>query len=181
MLFRSLTKLIAAYESKKFLAEQVSLMIQSIEFDAEKFIGFMRDLSEKVFDEKNFAKHKKFLGAVVDAAFRVSDKKIFVAAHSSFFENFLVNELFLSTFPWKFDGSLSQNFAAFVTKYKLFELITFSMLLRGFTGKKDLIESATWFTTRFDHTQEYKDKIFSLVKDTDDPFSLMDSLLEGGD
>ena len=177
----ALTKLIAAYESKKFLAEQVPLMIQSIEFDAEKFIGFMRDLSEKVFDEKNFAKHKKFLGAVVDAAFRVSDKKIFVAAHSSFFENFLVNELFLSTFPWKFDGSFSQNFAAFAVENKLFELITFSMLLRGFTGKKDLIESATWFTTRFDHTQEYKDKIFSLIKDMDDPFSLMDSLLEGGD
>ena len=177
----ALTKLIAAYESKKFLAEQVPLMLQSVSFDAEKFIEFMRGLLKKLFDEENLNKHKKFLETVNNAFPRLSEKNFFVTEHSAFFENFLVNELFLSTFPWKFEGSIAQNFSAFVAEYKLFELITFSVSLKGFTGKKDFIDTAGWFTTRFDHSKEFKRQVFSVVKDSDEIFLLMSSLLEGSD
>ena len=177
----ALTKLIAAYESKKFLAEQVPLMLQSVSFDAENFIEFMRGLLKKLFDEENLNKHKKFLETVNNAFPRLSEKNFFVTEHSAFFENFLVNELFLSTFPWKFEGSIAQNFSAFVAEYKLFELITFSVSLKGFTGKKDFIDTAGWFTTRFDHSKEFKRQVFSVVKDSDEIFLLMSSLLEGSD
>ena len=177
----ALRKLIAAYESKKFLAEQVPLMLQSISFDAEKFIKLMRDIPEKIFGGATFFRNEQFLETFNDAVARFSEKKIFVAEHASFFENFLVNELFLSVFPWKFDGSIAQNFSAFVTEYKFFELIIFSVSLKGFSGKKDFIETAGWFTTRFDHTKEFKNRIFSFVEEMDEPFAAMESLLEGSD
>lgn len=177
----ALTKLIAAYESKKFLAEQVPPMIQSVSFDAEKFIEFMRGLLKKIFDGAEFVKPDKLLKAIDETFPRVPEKKFFVAEYATFFENFLVNELFLSVFPWKFEGSIAQNFSAFVAEYKLFELIIFSVSLRGFNGKKDFVDTAGWFTTRFDHTKEFKRRIFSSIKDSDEPFALMGTLLEGSD
>ncbi len=177
----ALRKLIAAYESKKFLAEQVPLMLRAVTFDAEKFIGLMRGLMDEVFGEENILKSKKFLETVIDAAPLVAEKKIFVAAHASFFENYLVNELFLNIYPWKFEGgSIAQNFSAFVTEYKFFELITFSVARKGFGSRKDLIEVTSWFATRFDHTKEFKRRVFIFVKDAE-PFELMNSLLEGSD
>ncbi len=176
-----LTRLIAAYESKKFLAEQVPLMLKSFSFDAEKFIGLMRDLPEKIFDAEYLALHKKIFEDIIEAAPHLSEKKFFVAEHANFFENFLVNELFLSAFPWKFDGSLAQNFSAFALEYKLFELMIFSVSLKNFCGKKDFVETAGWFTTRFDHTKEFKKRIFSFAEKFYEPFALMSTLLEGSD
>ena len=176
----ALKKLIALYESKKFLAEKIPLMLRSFSFDAEKFFKLMSDLPEKIFDAQYLVKHKKFLD-IADAVVRLSEKKIFVAEHANFFENFLVNELFLSAFPWKFDGSLPQNFAAFALEYKFFELMIFSASLKNFCDKKIFVETAGWFTTRFDHTKEFKDKIFSFVEKFDEPFALMSTLLEGSD
>ena len=178
----ALTKLIAAYESKKFLAEQVPLMIQSVKFDAEKFIGFMRDFLEKVFGEDTLLiMNKKFADIAKEALPLLNDKKIFTAEHSSLFENFLINELFLDIFPWKFEGSIAQNYAAFVIEYKFFELLIFSVASKGFNTKKDFIEVAGWFATRFGHTKEYKRNIFSFVEDIDEPFLIIETLLEGSD
>ena len=176
----ALTKLIAAYESKKFLAEQVPLMLKSVSFDAEKFIGLMQNILEKFFSGK-FINNDKLLETIKDVLPRVTEKKFFVAEHSAFFENFLVNELFLSVFPWKFEGTAEQNFFAFVAEYKLFELMIFSVAIKGFSDKKDFIDTAGWFTTRFDHSKEFKWQIFSAVKDRDEIFLLMSSLLEGSD
>ena len=198
----ALIKLISAYESKKFLAEQVPLMIQSVSFDVEKFIRLMRELLDSVYDGEDAfdtARDKKFLGAFVEvfklnfdknnfvAATRATEnyarlgelKKKFLASYATFLENYLVNELFLSIYPWRFDGSPLQNFAAFVTEYKLFELIIFSATIKGFDDKKTLLELVSWFTTRFDHVNEYKRRIFSFIENRDEPFSLMESLLEG--
>ena len=176
-----LRKLIAAYESKKFLAEQVPRMLRTVTFDVEKFIGLMRKILVEIFGEENLLKNKKFLDAVEGAAPLIAEKKIFAAERASFFENYLVNEIFLNVYPWKFEGgSIAQNFAAFVTEYKFFELVVFSVSRKGFGSRKDLIEVTSWFTTRFDHTKELKKKIFELVKDTE-PFELMNSLLEGSD
>lgn len=177
----ALKKLIAAYESKKFLSEQVPLMIRSVTFDEEKFIELMRDFMEKIFDGAEFAKPAELLKIIDDAFPRVSEKKFFVAEHSSFFENYLVNELFLSIFPWKYDGSIAQNFAAFAIEYKLFELIIFSVSLKSFTTKKDFIETTGWFTTRFDHTKEFNNRIFSYAANMTEPLALMGNLFEGSD
>ena len=197
----ALTKLIAAYESKKFLAEQVPLMIQSVEFDAEKFIRLILKLTEKVFGKDLFPKDKKFLYTVADTLKIIPDENNFVAIskvaanykrlaevrrkflaeHSTFLENYLVNDLFMSISPWQFEGTFAQNFAAFTAKYKLFELITFSAWLKGLNSVKSLLELTSWFITRFEHTKEYKQMIFDSFKDADDIFDLIESLLDGSD
>ena len=198
----ALTKLISTYESKKFLAEKVSLMIQSISFDAEKFIRLMIGLLEAVYageDEFDSEREKKFMGLLIEV-FNIHKKnhanistlatnykqlndarKKFIAEYSTFLENYLVHELFLNIYPWRFEGSLTQNFFAFAAEYKLFESITFSAYLKGFNDKNTLLDLVSWFTTRFDHVNEYKQRIFNFVKDKDEPFSMMESLFEGSD
>lgn len=177
----ALKKLIAAYESKKFLAEQVPLMLRSVSFDRKKFIGLMTELLEKMFDDVSSPQDKKFSTAVNDALQHFAEEKKLRAEYSTFFENYLVNEMFMNIFPWKLEGSVTQIFAVFVAEYKLFEQITFSIYLKGLADKKNLIELVSWFETRFNHSDEYKQKILDHFKDADEPFSIMESLLEGGD
>lgn len=177
----ALKKLIAAYESKKFLAEQVPLMLRSVSFDRKKFEELMTELLEKMFDDNSSPQDKKFSTAVNDALQHSADEKNFRAEYSTFFENYLVNELFMNIFPWKLEGNVTQIFAVFVAEYKLFERITFSIYLKGWGDKKNLIELASWLTTRFNHSEEYKQKILNRFKDADEPFSIMESLLEGSD
>ncbi|MBR0103473.1 MAG: hypothetical protein IJQ01_08260, partial [Selenomonadaceae bacterium] len=171
---------IMAYESKKFLAEQVPLILQSISFDADKFVRLMLDLLEKIFADNALPKDKKFIKPAAETLRQLPNKKSFLVEHSTFLENYLVNELILNIYPWRFEGRLMQNFAAFVAEYKLFELITFSATLKS-SDKQALIELVGWFTTRFDHTGEYKQMLFEHFNDVDDPFDLMESLLEAGD
>ncbi len=168
----ALTKLIAAYESKKFLAEQVPLMLRSISFDEKKFVRLMLELLKKVFADED----SKFLTDAAETLKHMSDKKIFLSKYSGFLENYLINELFLNIVPFRFIGSLAQNFITFAAEYKLFELIIFGLSLKG-SSKKDLIEMVGWFTTRFDHNGEYKQKIFEHFDGKDDIFELMGSLL----
>ena len=73
-----------------------------------------------------------------------------------------------------------QNFAAFVAEYKLFELMIFSTTRTG-SDKQALIELVGWFTTRFDHSGDYRQMLFEHFDGMDDPFDLMESLLEAGD
>ncbi|MBD3879045.1 MAG: flagellin lysine-N-methylase [Quinella sp. 1Q5] len=176
----ALTKLIAAYESKKFLAEQIPLMLQSISFDADKFVRLMSELLKKFADEETLPKDKEIIQTAAETLRPLPDKKSFLAEHSTFLENYLVNELILNIFPWRFEGRLMQNFAAFVAEYKLFELMIFSATLKG-SDKKALIELVGWFTTRFDHAGDYRQMIFEHFNGMDDPFDLMESLLEAGD
>ena len=200
----ALTKLIAAYESKKFLAEQVPLMIRSVSFDAVKFLRLIIALLNAVYAGENAfesVQDKKFMGAFVDV-FKLNPnennfvsvskvvgnyerfgkiRKNFLANYSTFLENYLVNEFFLSIYPWRFEGSLAQNIAAFITEYKLFELMTFAASIKGMDSKETLLEMVSWFITRFDHANEYKRRIFSFVADVNEQLSLMESLLEGND
>ena len=176
----SLIKLIDAYESKKFLAEQVPLMLRSIAFDAGKFVRLISELLNKVDDEESLPKDKKLLTEARDTLNQLPDKKTFLAKYSTFLENYLINELILNIHPWRFAGSLAQNFIAFVAEYKLFELMIFSATLRGRDSKKELIELAGWFTTRFDHAGEYRQKLFDHFNGMDNPFDLIETLLDSG-
>ncbi|MBR7025124.1 MAG: flagellin lysine-N-methylase [Selenomonadaceae bacterium] len=176
----ALIKLIAAYESKKFLAEQMPLMLQSISFDVEKLIRLIHELFEKTFDEKVSPQEKKILDTIA-ANYRLltTDKKKFFEKYSPLLENYLVNKWFQNIYPWRFEGSLAQNFAEFVAEYKLFESIIFFATLKFSSDKKFLLELIGLFVTRFEHAKEYRQRIFDYFKDADEPFTIMESLLEG--
>ena len=192
----AITKLITAYESKKFLSGQVPLMLATIRFDAKNFVKAMLSLFEKIYGGKNLSDNEKFLDAFIetlkifpDTSGKVSVTKIaanyelladerrnFQARYSTFMENFLVNELFLTCFPWKFKESIAKNFGVFVAEYKIFELLAFSAVQKNLGNRTELLELVDWFATQKDHNNVFgKNFLDSLF---DDIFSPMESFLQ---
>ena len=198
----ALIKLIAAYESKKFLAEQVPRRLSSVSFDAKKFIGLALKIFETLYGGKEArltAEGRQFMDALIDTLQivpnkngRVSLSKIaanyehladerekFLAQYSTVLENYLVNELFMGCYPWRYTERIAINYGVFVTGYKIFELILFSATLKGYGGKGDLLKLVDWYVTQTDHSKSFNEKIFEHIRTTGNLLSLMESLFRG--
>lgn len=195
-LIDALKKLIAAYESKSFLAQQVPRMLATIQFDAKKFISLMLEFLESLYGELQLDKDKtpllllaKTLGIVPDAHGQVSVVKVtvnyrrladkrkdFFARRATFFENYLVNELFMNGFPWRHEASIAKNFGVFVATYKLFELLAFAAEQQNFTSKEDLLALTDWFLSSIDHNEQFIKKFLESV--SDDLLVTMETLLQ---
>ena len=173
----ALIKLIAAYESKKFLAEQVPRMLRVVKFDAKKFAALMFELADNFYGAGKFTDAVSKIAANGDKL--KTFKKNFLTERATFLENFLVNELFINCYPWRFDGSIIRNFGVFVIKYKIFELTLLLAALKNPLGEDKLIALADWFATQFDHVEVYHRQIFDYLRGREDVLDLMDSLLEG--
>ncbi|MBR1807038.1 MAG: flagellin lysine-N-methylase [Selenomonadaceae bacterium] len=195
ILLDALKKLIAAYESKTFLSEQVPHMLEVVNFNAKKFVGLMLELIESFYADKDSSDKAILdqialtLDIVPDANGQVSAAKItenynrlaaerkdFLTRRAMFLENYLVNELFLTCFPWKFTESIAKNFGVFVATYKLFELVTFSTEQQNFVGKKNLLLLTGWFLSSADHSDEFGKKLLELAPD--DILVSIETLLE---
>ena len=192
----ALKKLIAAYESKDFLSEQVPLMLASVTFDAKKFVGLMLELLESLYGGVNLGDDRTLLDSLVttlevvpDAQGQVSSadivakykrladkRKDFLSRRSTVLENYLVNELFLNCYPWRHEESVAKNFGVFVASYKLFELLIFAAEQQGFADDKDLIKFTHWFLSSADHNEVFVKKILELAPD--DILSAIETLLE---
>lgn len=188
----ALIKLIDAYESKQFLAEQVPLMLQTVHFNPRRFIGLMLKLFNTLYGGTN----EPFVIKVADALQIVPDKNnrvaisaivanyqrlaykrnAFLATHSTFLENYLVNELFMHCYPWRYDKNVAANYGLFITTYKIFELILFAATLEGLDSKDDLIEIVSWFTRKINHIKQLHDIIVKQLKS--DSFGLMETFLD---
>ena len=192
----ALTKLLSTYESKKFLAEQVPLMLRAINFDAEKFIGQIMRLLESFDGIINLIGGKKFVDALLEVQRLKPDennlvsiskilaahenlrgqRKIFLEKYSPFLENFLVNELLINCYPWRLEESVGKNYGVFIVTYKIFEMILFSATLKDYTRREDFLQFVDWFTVQFDHVKEMPQIISAQIPD--DIFELMKRLLE---
>ena len=173
----ALIKLISAYESKKFLLEQVPRMIQSISFDVKKFSALMHELMDDFYGAGKF---KDAISKIATNFDKLSNfRKNFINVHSNFLENFLVNELFMNCYPYRFEGAVMKNYGVFIIKYKIFELTLLLAALKNPVGEDDLISLADWFTSQFDHVEVYHRRIFDYLQDKDDTLNLINSLLEG--
>ncbi len=192
----SLTKLIVAYESKIFLSEQVPLMLATVQFDAKKFIGRILTILENLYRAGVPDYSKKSLDALIgtfeiipDSSGKVSvtkiaanyerfadERKNFQARYSTFLENFLVNEMFLTCFPWKFKESIAKNFGVFVAEYKIFELLAFSAVQKNLGNRTELLELVDWFATQKDHNNVFGKKFLESLPD--DIFSSIETFLE---
>lgn len=191
-----LKNLIATYESKTFLREQIPSMLQIVNFDAKKFIGLMLKLLEEfygsedakltimytvaetleIIPDKN--KHVS-LSKIVAKYEQLADvRKKFQEKYSTFLENFLVNDLFMNVYPWRLEESIFKNYAVYVTSYKIFELIMFSATLKGFSSKDDWLKLVDWFTAQSNHGKDFNRKIIEHFDSADDIFLIMESLLE---
>ncbi len=193
-----LTKLIAAYESKNFLAEQVPQMLASVRFNVKKFIGMMLKIFNDIFGNLNIGDNHRRLDAVIDTLKIKPDennsvsvatvaanyeqladtRKNFLAQYSTLLENYLVNEIFLNCYPWRFTETIANNFIVLLTTYKIFELLLFAAVQSGFDAKDDLLTLIEWFTTQTDHNGELQRRIFNHCQNHGDIFTLMESLIE---
>ena len=191
----ALEKLFAAYESESFWAEQFPKMLTAVHFDAENFWELMLKVLVEIYGGQLRNRDKKFLAPLIETFGIVPDEKnqVFVAAvaanykrlaaerkkflseRAMFLENFLVNEFFMDVYPWNFKASVTKNFGVLVTKYKLFELMTFAASQKKFNDK-ELIELTSWLMRQADHEKFFTDSILATVPD--DIFSAMETLLE---
>lgn len=195
------TKLLATYNSEEFLAKQVPLMIESVSFDAEKFIRLIMEMFEAFYNTKEIRllnQDRRFMDAVIktlnielDENNQISISKItanynglaearkkFLADYSTFFENYLVNELFLNLYPWNHSYDLSKDLSRFLITYKVFEVFMFSATQNNLSDKKDLLSLLDWYANQIDHTSRLKEKIFKYLEGKEDFFEIMESLLE---
>lgn len=191
---RNVKQIISSYNPKVFLRNGVPPVIQSLNFDSQKFIVSISGLLLNLCDGMD----KKFGGAVVDAlAIKpgennqistvevaanydslATERKKFLENYSTLLENYLVNEIFLNCYPWRFKSSVTNNFAFLIATYKIFELIIFAVTLKGFNSKEDLIDLVVWFTRKIDHSGS---RIYKKISKqfNEDLFDMMESLLDG--
>jgi len=130
------------------------------------------ELPEKIIPGAAVAANYKLL-----AVFR----KKFRAKYAIFLENFLVNEIFLLCCPWRFEGSIANNFGFFVALYKIFELMLLSAAVKNSLDKERLTALAGHFDRQIVHVQEHQRKIFSKLATAGDILDLTEVLLEGSD
>lgn len=173
----ALIKLILAYESKKLLSEQVPRMIQSISFDTKKFSAMMAEISDEIYGEGKFTEAVTKVAANYEGLSHF--RKNFLDEHATFLENFLVNEIFLNCYPWRYEAHIIKNFGVFVIKYKIFEITLLLAALKNPVSKDNLISLTNWFTTQFNHVEINQRRIFDYLQGKDDTFDLMESLLKG--
>ena len=196
----TLMKLVSAYESEDFLIKEMPPLIQSVSTDSGKFILFMLKFLKYTLDCLNSFEGRDFIKAFAevleihpDEKSRVEVPKIiskyeslaaarkdFLEKYSTVLENFLVNELFMNVYPFRFaKENITKNFAVYMISYKIFELMMFSATQSGLTSEKDLLRLVDWFTAKIDHSKNLYDRFFDLLKCIDDTFLLMTLLLKG--
>ena len=195
-----LQNLIAEYESEEFWAEQVPVMLESVTFDAEKYIWLMLKVFDGIYNFRSALKDdQKFIKAALttlqinsdgndfvsvkpltDNYTRLADKrKDFLAEYSTFLENYLVNEIFMHCYPRKYQNkTISNNFLVYLISYKVFEMFSFAAWQNNLADKENLLQLVVWYTTQLDHNKHLNEKIFEYLEDNDDLFELMDTLLE---
>jgi len=193
----TILQLIAGYRLEEFLMGDALDFAQSFDFDAKRFISFiMRFISydldilrrsedlrfliafEEVLGIKPDKNNKIFLSEITANFERLADARAdFLAKYSSFLENYLVNELFFSFYPWKFKESFTKNYAMFLISYKIFELMTFATVHSGLDSKEDLLQMVDWFMMKTDHNPDLYKRFLELLKGVDDTYLLMVTLL----
>lgn len=196
---RAVKQLIASYNPKVFLRDRVPPAIKSIALDVPNFVALILRLLNTFCSKNLSAQDKSLMLATLDALrLRPDEKDLslekivdgykkhadaradFLAHRSTLLENYLVNEIFMNAYPWRFKDSMAKNFAVFLMTYKVFELILFAATLKGLTNREGLLNLITTFARRTDHNGKFGEEILSWFKD-DDLLNLMESLLEGSD
>ena len=196
----TLLSLIAAYESEEFLMGELSPLIQSISTDSKKFVVFIMKFLQYTLSYLNAPEGRDFIKAlsevlelkpdekdsvpvlpVINSYEALADaRKNFLENYSTFLENYLVNELFMNHYPWRFrEESITKNYAVFLISYKIFELMVFTATQNGLSSKENLLRLVDWFTTKTNHNKALYNRFFELLKGIDDTLLLMTCLLRG--
>ncbi len=194
----TLLNLIAAYQSEEFLLKEMPPLFQSFAFDAKNFTVFMMKFISHTSEHLKRKEGYHFLCAFTEILGIKPDEnneiplldvaanyelladahKNFAENYSTFLENYLVNDLFMSYYPWRFnEESITKNFAIFLMSYKIFELMLFTATQKGFSTKEDLLTFVDWFTMETNHDKKLYKKFLELLTGLDNTYLLMRTLL----
>lgn len=196
----------AVYSSEEFLNSDARLLIADIDFGAEAYIKKMFALLDALYGEKSDFNHlnRRYMDAIADTLEIVVDehgstslskiasnyrrlnsaRREFLDKNSPYLEHYLVNEFFLSAYPWKTPHSLIQNYGIFVSTYKILELSALSVEFQhqkrerdsASTERERLLSTIMNLSANVDHKADYLECV---VKQLDrDMLSIMKNLLE---
>ena len=195
-----LLKLVTMYESEEFLMGEIAPLLRGFSLDAKNFIFLIVKFLDFAFDSLKSVEGEDFIKAfaevlkikpdeksilnVAEAAAHyeslADEREKFLVKYSSLLENYLVNELFTYSYPWRFKKeNMTRNFAVFLISYKIFELIIFSATQKGLDSKDDILKLVDWFTAKTNHNKTLYDRFFELLTGIDDIFLIMNCLLRG--
>lgn len=193
-----LLDLMAAYRSEEFLLQEISPLFQSFAFDANKFIMFIMKFFSHVSVHLKDKKHYHFLRAFTEVLEIKPDehdeiflpdiiptyeklaeaRQTFSQKYSTFLENYLLNDMFLNFYPWRFrEESVTKNFAVFLISYKIFELLLFTATQKKLDSKEDLLQFVNWFTLATTHNKALYKRFLELLEGIDNTYLLMVTLL----
>lgn len=195
-------KVCSVYQNAEILREQAAQFSAVIQFNAREYIIMILSLLENLYGKDSgrpqTVTDRKFIDAIINTLqlhpdehdqVKISEianhyielageRKNFVSKFSSVFENYLVNELFINLYPFKLDGGVNFNYGVYVTIYKIFELLTFSIARDGHSAKEDWIEAVMWYATNIEHNKGYVNKIASYLRGKPDVLEIMQNTLQ---
>lgn len=200
-LFDDIDKVSAIYQDSNFLREQVAQFSQVIEFNSHKYIETIIGLLETLYGEGNIQQpnDRKILDAfshtlklktdeenlvkITPLAARYTELKEerqkFLQQFPTVFENYLINELIMHTVPFTSEETkLSYGYGIFVTLYKMFEILAFSVAMEGNSSKEDLLEVVMWSAVNSDHNKKYFRKVEDYVHGKSDIVQVMQNMLQ---
>ena len=165
------------FDAKNFVALMLLLLekLQGflINVNAQKFMKTLVKTFDIVPDEKNQVSATKIAVAYENLA---DARKTFLASHMTFLENFLINKLFITGFPWGIEATVAKNFGVFAATYKLFELLAFSATQQNLGDKDNLLTLTSRFVAAADHNQHFWLEMLKHVPD--DIFDSFEMLLD---
>lgn len=194
-----LEKVNIAYKDPIFLKEQANQVSAVLKFNANEYVEAMLNFLKTLYDTGRIRTldDKKYIDAVMSALqinqdetseIKISavaerynalntERKNFVKQFENIFENYLVNEIFMNVYPFRFVDHMNYNYGIFTTFYKVMELLTFSMSLKQNLTEKDLVSGIIWYSNVSDNNAGYTKRISEYIKEKN-PFDIMQGLLQ---
>ena len=194
--------LAAVYTADDFM-ERVPEMLRAIVFRPEEYIKSIFGLIEALYgkDAEYSGREGALMGHVVRAfgledaevplsqmletynlSFRPALEKL-LEKYGHIFENYLVNEFFLTHQPQTIEGSFVQNFILFVMMYKLLEFLAVAIFMTE--EKPDearLAELVEHMVMSFDHNMDFLNSVVAdAMKRQKDVVACMKNLLYAGE
>ena len=109
-------------------------------------------------------------------------KKVFDKNFETAFENYLVNDFYGGVFPYKMEGTFQQNFAIFVVRFKILEIVALAIFTLSRDDEKiiraEIFKMISDLSMDLNHNENYLAGIFEALKNKSDITTLMRGLLD---
>ncbi len=194
-------KLSPIYQSQSFLQEQSAQFSAVLTFNAHEHMRIMLDIFEKLYSDENakMSADRKFLDDVINAlkikldennTVKISsvaenylalgeERQKILSRFGTIFENYLVNELFVNLYPFRFNDRTFLNYGVFVTIYKMLELFTLSISIANEQlDESELVKIIGWHVNNTEHNLKYIKIIQEHFEDKENLLEIMQSMLQ---